>query len=86
MPGKLFEYIATSLPVLGIGPEAGDASDLLQRAQCGKMIEGERTDAIIEFIAAQYQRWKKEETMQLRTSAGGDYSRRKVTESLSKLL
>lgn len=86
MPGKLFEYIATSLPVLGIGPEAGDASDLLERAQCGKMIDGEKANAIVEFIVGQYRRWKKQETMQLRTSAGVDYSRRKVTESLSKLL
>ena len=28
MPGKLFEYIATGLPIIGTGPEDGDASAL----------------------------------------------------------
>jgi glycosyltransferase involved in cell wall biosynthesis len=86
MPGKLFEYIATSLPVLGIGPEVGDAADLLQRARAGEMIDGSKTDRIVDFLYLQYQRWQKEDTMKLNTSASSDYSRRSVTEQLAALL
>ncbi|RAV98556.1 glycosyltransferase family protein [Pseudochryseolinea flava] len=86
MPGKLFEYIATSLPVLGVGPEVGDAADLLHRAQCGRMIDGENTNDIADFIVKQYRRWETEQSMQLTTSAGLTYSRRKIAESLAALL
>jgi hypothetical protein len=32
LPGKLFEYISTGRPVLGIGPAQGDVAKVLDRA------------------------------------------------------
>ncbi len=41
MPGKLFEYLATGLPILGVGPAGGDAAALLASTGAGEMIEGQ---------------------------------------------
>ncbi len=35
--GKLFEYLATKKPILGIGPVEGDAAAILQQTKAGKM-------------------------------------------------
>jgi glycosyltransferase involved in cell wall biosynthesis len=39
LTGKLFEYLASGKPVLGIGPSDGDASAVLKECQAGEMID-----------------------------------------------
>lgn len=85
MPGKLFEYLATGLPVLGVGPVAGDAADLMLRAKAGEMFEADQPVAIGEFITRAYARWST--SGRLDGNAGGsDFSRRTTTGKLVTLL
>ena len=39
LTGKLFEYIASGTPVLGIGPKDGDAARVLKDTQSGEMVD-----------------------------------------------
>lgn len=86
MPGKLFEYIATGLPVLGTGPENGDGSALLRRATAGEIIEGDNQEKIISALKARFRDWKTGAGLAVRNTSTGDFSRRGITKSLAELL
>jgi glycosyltransferase involved in cell wall biosynthesis len=49
--GKIFEYIASGNPVLGIGPLEGDASGILNDSGAGKMFRYGDYDSIFQFIS-----------------------------------
>jgi len=48
--GKLFEYLAASRPVLGIGPLQGDAAKVLRETSTGKMFHYHDHENISSFI------------------------------------
>lgn len=85
MPGKLFEYLATGLPVLATGPENGDAAALLKECNGGIMIDGSNETRIIGTLKMYYERWRND-TLQSGTTPGKNYSRRAITEKLTRLL
>ncbi len=83
LPGKMFEYLATGLPVIGIGPVDGDAAGLLKQAGVGDMAEDEA--AIARAILSAYQHWKTP-VIQNRSGQVQAYSRRAITEQLTGIL
>src|SRR5690606_4333996 len=50
LPGKLFEYLATGLPILGVGPVAGDAATVLQESGAGVMLDDANHKGIQQMI------------------------------------
>lgn len=85
MPGKLFEYIATGLPILGVGPEQGDAAALLRASGAGEMIDGAEVGRITSALLRLYKDWQQGRTVQ-HQSMSGRYSRRGITGQLADLL
>ena len=55
--GKLYEYLASGRPVLGVGPPSGDAADLLAEAGGGAMFARGDADGIARAIRAHYDDW-----------------------------
>lgn len=86
MPGKLFEYLATGLPVLGIGPSQGDAAALLNETHAGVMLEATNTTGILEFLRSAQERWKMNPERSESFHAYKKYTRRELTRSLTDLL
>jgi glycosyltransferase involved in cell wall biosynthesis len=86
MPGKLFEYLATGLPVLGIGPSAGDAATLLKETKGGSMFEGYDTAAIKQFLLQHFDTWFSGSPPAVKSTGARTYSRRSVTGQLAELL
>lgn len=84
MPGKLFEYMATGLPILGVGPEAGDAAAFLKETNAGVMADGDKPEVIKKFIREKFQLWR-ERTSEVSTKSLA-YSRKEITGKLSELL
>lgn len=39
VPGKLFEYLASERPILGIGPANGDSAEIIKNTNAGEMID-----------------------------------------------
>lgn len=85
LPGKLFEYLATGLPVLGVGPEHGDAAALLTTTGAGVMIDGEKTSAIETFLLQKFETWQQGNSVAQPTGFT-EYSRRGITKALTELL
>lgn len=84
MPGKLFEYLATGLPILGVGPEAGDAAAFLNETHAGTMIDSDKHELIKKFILEKFLLWKNNTAIAPANSLA--YSRKAMTEKLSTLL
>ena len=85
MPGKLFEYLATGLPIVATGPEDGDAAKLLNETKAGVMIDGNKHDEMMSEILQQFSQW--EAGMQRRNNtAVTHYSRKSITGELIKFL
>jgi len=85
MPGKLFEYLATGLPIFGTGPEHGDAAGVLKETGAGVMLEEIHHKKIQATLLTLYQEWKKGET-NFKSPADTKYSRKEITRRLTELL
>ena len=76
LPGKIFEYLASGKPILGIGQEDGAAALILKDAGAGKMFDWDKRDELLEFIDDQHNSKKNIEK----------YNRRVLTAGLVELL
>ena len=84
LPGKLFEYLATGLPVLGVGPSQGDAAGLLAASGAGEMIDEGNTERIKQKVIEYFTTWKNGAV----SIQGRDvikYSRKNITKELTDL-
>lgn len=55
---KLYEYLASGRPVLGVGPAEGDAAALLEEHEAGAVVDWGDTDRAAEILAAHYEAWR----------------------------
>ncbi|MEJ7644334.1 MAG: glycosyl transferase [Chryseolinea sp.] len=85
MPGKLFEYLATGLPIIATGPENGDAASLMREAGIGSMIDGTHVSRMKDVLLTHFLNWKTSLPVPP-GSAGHKYSRRAATKQLVELL
>lgn len=76
LPGKIFEYLASGKPILGIGQEDGAAALILKDAGAGKMFDWDKRDELLEFIDDKHNLKKNIEK----------YNRRVLTAGLVELL
>ena len=79
--GKIFEYIASGRPVLGIGPIDGDASEILSETGGGKMFDYFDSSAIKEFLLSDFMLHYKPNKEKL-----AKYSRPVLAKNLTKLI
>lgn len=86
LPGKLFEYFAAGLPVLGVGPADGDAADLLRETGAGVMVESGDASGIKSALAGAYSKWRQHKETVLEMKAVRRYSRKAITGQLSGIL
>ncbi|MBT1705492.1 glycosyltransferase [Chryseosolibacter indicus] len=85
MPGKLFEYLATGLPVLGVGPEHGNAADLLKTTSAGVMVDETSISEIENYIIKTFIAWGSN-GHNIDKPVDNQYSRKNLTSQLSKIL
>ena len=84
--GKIFDYILSEKPILGIMPLGGVASELINSKKIGVAVENSDLDGIRNFIEKIYLEWK--EKNNLNTSAitiCSEFDRRSLAKNLSDL-
>lgn len=85
IPGKLFEYMQTERPILGIGPEGADFKRIIQETNSGKAFDYGDYDEIKSTILDWYKTYK---NGQLKANPIGlkKYHRSLLTGELSSLI
>jgi glycosyltransferase involved in cell wall biosynthesis len=83
-PGKMYEYMASRTPVIGIGPETGNAALILKQTASGEMIDRLHVEEMSDRLLNYYRRWKNGELL---TQPGAEeYSRRALAHRTGRLL
>ncbi|HYF16082.1 MAG TPA: hypothetical protein VD971_13515, partial [Phycisphaerales bacterium] len=57
MTGKLYEYLGAGRPVVGVGPPAGEAAQLLEATGGGRLFARDDVDGLARHLRALYDRW-----------------------------
>jgi glycosyltransferase involved in cell wall biosynthesis len=83
--GKLFEYLAARRPILGIGPEDGDAAEVIRECKAGEMVEFGDAERLKTVLTGCLSKHETGELQNLDTRAS-KYSRRNLTSQLAGLL
>ena len=85
IPGKLFEYMVSNRPIVALGPEASDVSQIIQETNTGYYFEYDELDRLKDTIWNLYQLYLKGN---LKTSPIGlqKYARKSLTQDLVKVL
>lgn len=86
LPGKLFEYLAAGIPVLGVGPVRGDAATLLKETGAGEMIASEDQEKIRRTLREAHLMWRNSAPPKVNTAATTRFSRRELTGQLAEIL
>jgi glycosyltransferase involved in cell wall biosynthesis len=82
--GKVFDYLPTGNPVLGVGPVNGDTANIIHSTNAGKVADYCDQHSIEEYILEKYSAWK---TNALRNAALDltNYQREHLTEALARV-
>ena len=83
LSGKLFEYIASTTPILHIGNNTGDAADVIEDLSAGKNFKANELEQILDYIIQLNQKRKHARNVQI--SKDHPYSRYSLTKQLTAL-
>ena len=81
LTGKLFEYIATGNPIIYIGPEDGDALEILKGNTVYIALNSKEKEAVIDFILN-----SSSNQLEVNPSSKNTFSRRNLTGEVAKLI
>lgn len=85
IPGKIFEYMVSGRPVIGIGPDMSDFAEIITETNTGVFINYDEKDKLKDTILEYYKRYLEGN---LKSSAIGlqKYSRKNLTAQLAQIL
>lgn len=86
VPGKVFEYIGASKPIITIAPE-GAVADLIEETNSGTVAQSSDVAAIEKIFLEYYEKWKRGELhIEQNKDAIKKYERREIAKQLAELL
>ncbi len=89
LPGKIFEYLSSGRPILCLGPQHGDAADILQNAGHDNIIDYNDWKSVKKNLESQYTLYTNETIIDTSTTSKNNidkYSRKNLTGLLANLL
>jgi glycosyltransferase involved in cell wall biosynthesis len=85
LTGKLFEYLTAKRPILAIGPETGDLSEILKNTNAGVVVGFENEAKLQSEIFKLYQQYKTG-SLQVNSKNIEQYHRKELTKKLSEII
>lgn len=85
IPGKLFEYMVSNKPIIAIGPKGSDVEKIITETNTGHYLNYDQFDTLKRIILEHYKGFQ-HGTLQVNPIGLQKYSRKSLTEALSKLL
>ena len=85
IPGKLFEYMASETPILGIGPVDWEVANMVAESQTGAVYAYSEKEALKAYILACYSSFKNG-VLQEKSQHIEKYNRKVLTGELAKIL
>lgn len=85
IPGKLFEYMVSNRPILALGPKGSDVEKIIKETNTGNYLYYDDYEILKQAILDKYEAYKKGELKSFPIGLQ-KYSRKHLTEKLSKLL
>lgn len=85
IPGKVFEYMASKRPILGVGPNNWEVADLITKSNTGKVYSYPQLDELKSTLLQWFKQYQKEQ-LDLPLAEVEQYHRRELTGKLSKYL
>ena len=86
LTGKLFEYLASGRPILCIGPEDGDAANILKETQAGQTVGFEDKERMKEVVKGLYMDYLEDKLLDNTNTKIEQYSRRALTRQYATIL
>ncbi|HZY78057.1 MAG TPA: glycosyltransferase family 4 protein [Cyclobacteriaceae bacterium] len=84
LPGKFFEYLASGIPIIAVGPVDGDAADVISKSNAGEIFSRENEIGITEMLRKHYSLWTKGGAPS--TTDATMFTRKKLTDQLICIL
>lgn len=85
LTGKLFEYLIAKRPILALGSETGDLSEILKNTNTGLVIDYNNEEKLISEIKRLYQNFKNGKYT-VNSKNIKQYHRKELTKSLSEII
>ncbi len=85
LTGKIFEYLASGRPVICIGPDDGDAAEIIRTSGAGTMVDYEDVAGMKKLITESYHKFKMGTLFNHKTQIE-NYSRKNLTGQLADIL
>jgi glycosyltransferase involved in cell wall biosynthesis len=85
LTGKLFEYLIAKRPILAIGPEDGDLSEILKETDSGILIDFSNREQLSSEILKFYHQYKKG-NLKVNSKNIGKYHRKELTKKLAFII
>lgn len=86
LTGKLFEYLASGKQIICIGPEKGDAANIINDCKAGKVFDYGEKEAIANYLSSMLSLWEKEPSLDRKNDLHLKYSRRMLTSQLADVI
>jgi len=87
MTGKIYEYLASGRPVVGVGPPDGDAAALLRKTEGGRLFGWDDVSGLAQFLQTHYEAWERGLPFVGAPSEGlRPYCRRSQTKRMASVL
>ena len=85
LTGKLFEYLTAKRPILAMGSETGDLSEILNNTNAGKVIGFDNEEKLTLEILRLYRKYK-EGDLSVKSKHIEQYHRKELTRNLSEII
>ncbi|MDZ4712880.1 MAG: glycosyltransferase family 4 protein [bacterium] len=86
LTGKLFEYLAAKKSVICIGPEDGDAAQIINECEAGKTFDRNASARLEEYLDDLIKAWKKNASLDIQNEKYKKYSRRNQSKELARII